>query len=84
MLVWTVLLPVVQASSSQLLIVLPWEDYLIYGAISCGLVLFGGSSLTTILPEENGETIPSDATSLAAFAAPKIAVTKPSSEYSSA
>ncbi len=35
---------------------------------------FGPGSITTILPEENGETIPSDATSLAAFVAPNISV----------
>lgn len=37
-----------------------------------GLVLFGSGSITTILPDQNGETIPSDAKSLAAFVAPHI------------
>src|SRR5262249_49343208 len=37
-------------------------------------VLFGPTSLTTILPDENGETIPSDPTSLSAFTAPRIDV----------
>ncbi|MBY6242346.1 filamentous haemagglutinin family protein [Methylosinus sp. Sm6] len=37
-----------------------------------GDLRFAPGSLTTILPEENGETIPSDATSLAAFVAPRI------------
>jgi len=39
-----------------------------------GATTFGPDSLTAILPDENGETIPSDATSLAAFAAPSIAI----------
>jgi filamentous hemagglutinin family protein len=40
-----------------------------------GLVLFGPGSVTTILPEENGETIPSDRASLANFTAPRIDIT---------
>ena len=39
-----------------------------------GLVLFGPGSTTTILPEENSETIPSDAASLQNFQAPHIDV----------
>ncbi|MCK9914327.1 filamentous hemagglutinin family protein [Microbacteriaceae bacterium K1510] len=39
-----------------------------------GSVAFGPQSLTTILSEENGETIPSDAASLANFTAPRIDV----------
>lgn len=39
-----------------------------------GTVTFGSGSVTAILPEENGETIPSDATSLATFVAPTINV----------
>ncbi|NVO17601.1 MAG: filamentous hemagglutinin family protein [Rhodoplanes sp.] len=38
-----------------------------------GLVLFGSGSITTILPEQNGETIPTS--SVSSFVAPSIAVT---------
>lgn len=44
------------------------------GTSSSNQVLFGGTSLTTILPDENGETIPSDPASLANFTAPRIDV----------
>ncbi|WP_213773060.1 filamentous haemagglutinin family protein [Bradyrhizobium sp. dw_78] len=44
------------------------------GAAGSGLgnTIFGSNSVTTILPDENGETILSDAASLAAFVAPHI------------
>ncbi|MDR3663325.1 MAG: filamentous hemagglutinin N-terminal domain-containing protein, partial [Mycobacterium sp.] len=38
-----------------------------------GLALFGSSSVTTILPEENGETIPTS--SVSSFVAPTVAIT---------
>jgi filamentous hemagglutinin family protein len=44
------------------------------GVGSAGHVVFGAASKTLILPEENGETIPSDAASLANFIAPRIDV----------
>ncbi|MCK9917085.1 filamentous hemagglutinin family protein [Microbacteriaceae bacterium K1510] len=44
------------------------------GVGTAGQVLFGPQSLTSILPEENGETIPSDATSLSNFVGPRIDV----------
>lgn len=40
-----------------------------------GNTVFGPGSSTTILPDENGETIPSDTKSLAAFVAPHIDIT---------
>ena len=46
-------------------------------------VLFGTKSLTAILPEENGETIPSDPTSLASFVAPRIDVSAPYVDFQS-
>lgn len=46
-------------------------------------VVFGGASLTTILPEENGETIPSDAASLANFTAPRIDIAAPVVDFQS-
>jgi filamentous hemagglutinin family protein len=44
------------------------------GTGSDSQAIFGPSSMTLILPEENGETIPSDPTSLANFTAPRIDV----------
>ncbi len=41
-------------------------------ATGIGGAVFGPGSVTTILPDENGESIPSDAKSLAAFVAPHI------------
>ena len=46
-------------------------------------VLFGTKSVTAILPEENGETIPSDPTSLASFVAPRIDVSAPYVDFQS-
>lgn len=46
-------------------------------------VVFGSASLTTILPEENGETIPSDAGSLANFTAPRIDIAAPYVDFQS-
>ena len=46
-------------------------------------VLFGTESLTAILPEENGETIPSDSTSLATFTGPRIDVAAPYVDFQS-
>lgn len=43
--------------------------------------LFGQGSLTTILPEENGETIPSDAESIANFVRPRIDVGAPNVDF---
>ncbi len=42
------------------------------GSAGLGNTIFGPGSITAILPDENGETIPSDAASLAAFVAPHI------------
>jgi len=53
------------------------------GIASSNQVLFGTESLTTILPEENGETIPSDPTSLASFTAPRIDIAAPYVDFES-
>ncbi|MCK9917114.1 filamentous hemagglutinin family protein [Microbacteriaceae bacterium K1510] len=53
------------------------------GTNTAGQVLLGPQSLTTILPEENGETIPSDATSLANFVGPRIDVAAPYVDFQS-
>jgi filamentous hemagglutinin family protein len=53
------------------------------GVGSVGQVVFGAASKTLILPEENGETIPSDATSLANFIAPRIDVVGPYIDFQS-
>jgi filamentous hemagglutinin family protein len=47
------------------------------GTGSGNQVIFGAGSVTAILPEENGETISSDAASLANFTAPRIDVAAP-------
>ncbi|WP_448044311.1 filamentous haemagglutinin family protein [Bradyrhizobium liaoningense] len=46
-------------------------------------VIFGAGSVTAILPDENGETIPSDAASLANFTAPRIDVSAPYVDFAS-
>lgn len=48
-----------------------------------GSVVFGKQSLTTVLPEENGETIPSDGESLKGFAPPRIDVSADSVNFQS-
>ena len=53
------------------------------GTGSSNDVRFGTESLTSILPEENGETVPSDATSLASFAAPRIDIAAPYVDFQS-
>lgn len=53
------------------------------GATSSNQVLFGPQSLTTILPEENGESIPSDPASLANFTRPRIDVAAPYVDFQS-
>jgi hypothetical protein len=53
------------------------------GGATSNQVLFGTQSLTTILPEENGESIPSDPASLANFTRPRIEVAAPYVDFQS-
>ncbi|HEX3503123.1 MAG TPA: filamentous hemagglutinin N-terminal domain-containing protein, partial [Xanthobacteraceae bacterium] len=62
------------------------QGTIIIGANGGGLngqVVFGPASATLILPEENGETIPSDPGSLANFIAPRIDVAGPDIDFQS-